>query len=178
MGADSTVKILNHNPGEGKLLADSLAQVFRNIQGDDLEEMNVNGSKWEVVTYSKESKFSDPVHHLHDLLKVQTGLPFANANHLMPPMRLSIRNLDQSISDPDGANLSLVQNVSSVEVCFSNDQASRSSYLNGLLTSVFSVTMESDQEISWITKPTLKGNNDLTAMHASYLAGISKNADY
>ena len=178
MGADSTVKILNHNPGEGKLLADSLAQVFRNIQGDDLEEMNVNGSKWEVVTYSKESKFSDPVHHLHDLLKVQTSLPFANANHLMPPMRLSIRNLEKSISDPDGANLSLVQNVSSVEVCFSNDQASRSSYLNGLLTSVFSVNMENDQEISWITKPTLRGNNDLTATHASFLAGISKNADY
>jgi DNA phosphorothioation-dependent restriction protein DptH len=177
MGADSSVKFLNHNPGEGKLLADSLARVFQNSQSEDLEESTINGSKWEVVAYSKESKFADPVHYLHDLLIEQTSRPCANANHLMPPMRLSVRNLDKSITDLDGANLSLVQNISSVEVCFTNDLVNRSPYLNGLMTSVYSVSQESNEEISWVTKPTLKGNNDLTATHASYLSGIAKNAD-
>jgi DNA phosphorothioation-dependent restriction protein DptH len=169
-----TMRILNLNPGEGRLLSDSLKGLF----GDDSQSVNddlpAEDLGLDIVTYARSPLFSGPVRHLAELQHRRSLISNMSANHLRPPMRLTIRQSNFSGLDSSGANIALTQDITHTEPVIIGDVSLRSPSMGGLLVSTRTEPIQRDGELLWHTYPSLKGGHDLTVLHKSFLAAISK----
>jgi hypothetical protein len=168
------LRILNLNPGEGRLLSESLTRLIGKEDNVEFDEPLPTDLAIEVVTYSSHPLFAEPVKHLSELQARRSLTSKIDSNHLRPPMRLTIRNSSLAGLDQSSANLALVQDISHVEATISPVSDQRSPSLSGLLVSTRTQPTFSDSGLSWTTTPAIKGTSELATLHRCFLEATSK----
>ena len=170
------LRILNLNPGEGRLLSESLAKVVGKDDFIDVDEAAQSELAIDVVTYSSHPLFAEPVKHLSELQASRSANSKTEANHLRPPMRLTVRQSNLAGIDEAGANLALVQDISCVSAEIIPNSEQRNPSLAGLLVSTHTEPTYDSSGLSWTTTPAVKGTTDLAILHRFFLDGISRYA--
>lgn len=168
------LRILNLNPGEGRLLSESLAKLIGKDDIVDLDEPTQGDIAIDVVTYSSHPLFAEPVRHLSELQALRSANSKIEANHLRPPMRLTVRQSSLAGIDEAGANLALVQDISHVRADVLTPSETRSPSLAGLLVSTHTHPTYDNSGLSWTTTPAVKGTAELAVLHRTFLDAISR----
>ena len=169
-----SLRILNLNPGEGRLLSESLKDLFGDDRQVENDEIQVDDVGLDIVTYSKQPLFSGPVRLLTEMQLRRSSNSNMTANHLRPPMRLTVRQSGDSGLDDSGANIALAQDITKAAPVVVDEFSLRAPSLGGLIVSTRTEPIEKSDELLWHTYPALKGSAEITVLHRSFLAAISK----
>ena len=171
--ADS-LRILNLNPGEGRLLSESLKDLYGEETPTEIDELQAEDLGLDIITYARSPLFSGPVRLLTELQLRRSSNSNMFANHLRPPMRLTVRQSGYSGLDDSGANIALVQDITQAAPVIVEEIALRAPSLGGLIVSTRTEPIEKSDELRWHTYPALKGTGEITVLHRSFLEAISK----
>lgn len=178
------IKIAVFNPGDGRLAADAVSTF---VKSRDVETENV--SRIEVSCFAESYSFSDPVGALVDLQKNLVERHPHSSNLFLPFFSVKALSLkesaDGSINDfdryPESLNVSILQSATKLKQSEKSIELDhieeRSSLLDGLITYLYSFTVQIDNSIIFCTSVSTGKQSSLKmgleSLHRTYLASIS-----
>lgn len=145
------LRVLSVNPGSGELLAGALNAVV--LPGDVAAEEPVEPRRVEVIGYSDSAAYVHPVPALAELqAKARAQEVTSRANHLFPPLSLSVRPASQVLDDASWAHLALVQDVGPMTIELAAP-AERQPSFRDLLVPLVTRSSAGEGELAWESLP-------------------------
>jgi hypothetical protein len=179
------LKIAVFNPGDGRLAADALRKFVK-----DRDPEVENQKRIEISTYSDEYSYSDPIGALTDLQKQLVERHPYSPSLFLPFCTVKAMSLEESHEDqkndfdrqPESVNISLLQSATKLAVSSSSNSMKeveqRSSLLNGLITYLHSITVNSEDGPVFYTAASTGNDRDskcrIESLHREYLESVSE----
>ena len=177
-------KIAVFNPGDGRLAADALRKFVKDRDPEIEDQKRI-----EISSYAEEYSYSDPIGALTDLQKFLAERHPYSSSLYSPFCSLKAMSLSDSPDDykndfdrhPESVNVSLLQSATNLALNESSGLLEfvepRSALLNGLITYLHSVTLNSDDTPIFYTAASTGSSGDLQfsveSLHRIYLENIS-----
>ncbi|MDT0164503.1 ATP-binding protein [Actinotalea sp. AC32] len=156
------LRILSVNPGSGELLAGALNSVV--LPSEVTADEPVEPRRVEVIGYSDSAAYVRPVPALAELqAKARAQEVSSRANHLFPPLSLSVRPASQVLDDTARAHLAVVQDVGPATVDLATP-AERQPSFRDLLVPLVTRSSTGEGELVWESLPAT-GVTSATAEH-------------
>lgn len=178
------LKIAVFNPGDGRLAADALRKFVRDRDPEVEYQKRI-----EISTYSDEYSYSDPIGALTDLQKQLVERHPYSPSLFLPFCTVKAMSLEESLEDqkndfdrqPESVNISLLQSATKLAVSTNSnlmkDVEHRSSLLNGLITYLHSITVNSEDGPVFYTAASTGSDRDskcgIEFLHRKYLERVS-----
>jgi hypothetical protein len=178
------LKIAVFNPGDGRLAADALRKFVK-----DRDPEVENQKRIEISTYSDEYSYSDPIGALTDLQKYLVERHPYSSSLFLPFCTVKAMSLADSPEDqkndfdryPESVNVSLLQSATKLTVSSKTSLMEkvehRSALLQGLITYLHSITINTDDVPIFYTAASTGSNVDSTlsieSLHRAYLESVS-----
>ncbi|WP_406075319.1 helicase HerA domain-containing protein [Micromonospora sp. NBC_01638] len=171
----SALRLLAVNPGSGRLLAGALRPLV--IPGsEDAPE----GQRLEVVAYTDQTSFTDPMAPVQDLQRsLRLISRAAQGSHLSPPLSLAVRATKAILEDETGAHLAVVQNLPTGKLGLTSAPPSRSASFRDLLTPTTTHAVERDGRLVWRNVAALRPrpaneHGDISATHRAHQGALAR----
>ncbi len=165
-----TLRILAVNPGSGELLAGALRQPVR----ADLEDED-DPRRLELLAYSDNPSFTRPVSALADLQRALRRKDLARrTTHLVPPVSLALRSVNELKSDPQDAHLALMQDIGTPTVGFAS-APERQPAFEDLLVPLVTRSFNDAGDLVWESAAAVGGGDGgLPAVHRAHQRAVAR----
>lgn len=165
-----TLRILAANPGSGELLAGAL----RHRVGVDAEDED-DPRRLELLAYSDSPSFTRPVPALAELQRSLRRKDLAHkATHLVPPVSLAVRPMEQLKLDPQDAHLALMQDIGSPVVAFAQAPERQPAFEN-LLVPLVTRSFREAGDLVWESSAAVGGGEGgLPAVHRAHQRAVAR----
>ena len=180
------IKIASFNPGDGKLVADSLDRFIRNQTSPEVKEKRV-----ELSAYSESFSYADPVGAIVDLQKNLSERNPHSDDLFLPYFSVRALSLKESSQDgrndferyPESVNVSMIQSATRLATTSIIDDSflveRRTALANGLITYLHSFTHQTNNSIVFRTSVSTGVNreksSEIEKIHRKFLEQISQN---
>lgn len=170
------LRILSVNPGSGELVAGALTDL---VLPNDAAEEQPEPRRVELINYSDSAAYVRPVPALtHLQSRTRAREITSRANHLLPPLSLSVRPTEQLLEDASRAHLAIVQDVgpASAELAV---PAERNPSFRDLLVPLVTRSSADGGQLVWESLPATGASatgpdHELAAAHRAHQRGLAR----